>query len=34
VSPQLDLLSGSFHPNAAGQERLAQAIATALAHLD
>ena len=31
ASPQLKLLSASFHPNAAGQERLARAVATALA---
>ena len=31
ASPRLKLLSASFHPNAAGQERLARALATALA---
>lgn len=34
ANPQLKLLSGSFHPNAPGQERLAQAVTTALANLD
>ena len=33
ANPQLKLLSGSFHPNAPGQERLAQAVTTALANL-
>ena len=33
ASPQLELLSASFHPNAAGQERLARAVATALANV-
>jgi lysophospholipase L1-like esterase len=33
VSPRLKLLSASFHPNAAGQERLARAVATALANV-
>ncbi len=34
ASPQLELLSASFHPNAAGQERLARAVATALANVE
>jgi lysophospholipase L1-like esterase len=34
ASPQLEVLTASFHPNAAGQERLATAVATALADLD
>jgi lysophospholipase L1-like esterase len=34
ASPQRDLLSGSFHPKADGQERLAHAVATALANLE
>jgi lysophospholipase L1-like esterase len=34
VNLRLKLLSGSFHPNALGQERLARAVATALANLD
>ena len=34
ASPQLKLLSASFHPNAAGQERLARAVATALANVE
>jgi hypothetical protein len=34
ASPQLKVLSASFHPNAAGQERLATAVGTALAKLD
>ncbi len=34
ASPQLRLLSSSFHPNAGGQERLAQAVAAAVANLD
>ncbi len=33
ASPQLELLSASFHPNAAGQERLAGAVATALSNV-
>ena len=33
ASAQLRLLSASFHPNAAGQERLARAVATALANV-
>jgi len=34
ASPRLKLLSASFHPNAAGQERLARAVATALANVE
>jgi lysophospholipase L1-like esterase len=34
ASPRLELLSASFHPNAAGQDRLAHAVATALANLE
>jgi lysophospholipase L1-like esterase len=34
ASPQLKVLSGSFHPNAAGQDRLASAVNTALSNLD
>jgi lysophospholipase L1-like esterase len=34
LNPQLDLLSGSFHPNALGQERLAHAVATGLASME
>jgi lysophospholipase L1-like esterase len=34
ASPQLHLLSGSFHPNADGQERIARAVAGALANLN
>jgi lysophospholipase L1-like esterase len=34
ASPQLRLLSGSFHPNADGQERIARAVAGALANLN
>jgi lysophospholipase L1-like esterase len=34
ATPQLKLLSASFHPNALGQERMARAVATALGNLD
>jgi lysophospholipase L1-like esterase len=34
ATPQLKLLSASFHPNADGQERMARAVATALGNLD
>lgn len=34
ASPQLKVRSGSFHPNADGQERLAQVVAARLAALD
>jgi lysophospholipase L1-like esterase len=33
ANPQLKVLSGSFHPNASGQEKLASAVAAALANL-
>jgi hypothetical protein len=33
ASPQLKLVSGSFHPSALGQEHLAEALATGLAYL-
>jgi lysophospholipase L1-like esterase len=34
ANPQLDVVSGSFHPNADGQERLAQVVTQQLAALD
>ncbi|WP_028063967.1 SGNH/GDSL hydrolase family protein [Solirubrobacter soli] len=34
VNPQLKVLSGSFHPNADGQEQIADAVLTGLAALD